>query len=126
MGKTVLIIDDDLSFAEMAGTLLEDRGLVPIIARGGAQAKERLRSCTPDAILLDLNMPGTDGRQMLRWLKSEPQTRDIPVLICTITEVDVGGELLERGAADFIHKTSYLRDLGPRVERALSPSGPPR
>ena len=79
--KTVLIADDDLWLRDMLTILLTDEGLRPIEARSGPEALTVAREQNPDAILLDVGLPGKSGFRVLEDLRKRPSTRDIPVLL---------------------------------------------
>jgi CheY-like chemotaxis protein len=79
--KTVLVVEDDEAVSSLLVALLEDRGYVAIPALDGKSAIELARKHEPDLITLDLALPGTDGHEVLANLKSNPRTRDIPVVV---------------------------------------------
>ncbi|HET9015384.1 MAG TPA: response regulator [Thermomicrobiaceae bacterium] len=76
----VLIVDDDPSIRSLLEDLLRDEGHVTIVAADGRAAIERARETRPDVILMDLMLPVLDGASAIRALKSDPATRDIPVI----------------------------------------------
>ena len=79
--KTVLVVDDDPSIADLIAALLESEGYYPILARDGDQALRAACDVKPDAITLDLDMPGLDGRGMLRRLRADAAMREVPVVV---------------------------------------------
>ena len=79
--KTVLVVDDDPSVADLIAALLESEGYYPILAKDGDQALQTAYEVKPDAITLDLDMPGLDGRGMLRRLRADAATREVPVVV---------------------------------------------
>lgn len=91
--KTILIIEDDADTREIYRAALEDRGYRVIIASQGAEGVHLARRSSPDLILLDIRMPILDGWGAARYLKSDPETRNIP--ICAISAY----ESEEEGAA---------------------------
>jgi signal transduction histidine kinase/CheY-like chemotaxis protein len=98
----VLVVEDDVAAAQLLCARLRDVGYEPILARGGAQCLDLAHKAHPDAILLDILLPDIDGWQVLRSLKADPATRDIPVIIATVLdEHDVG---LALGAVDYLVK----------------------
>lgn len=81
---TVLVVDDDDSVREITQLALEVvAGWRILAADGGAQALEIARAERPDAVLLDVMMPGMDGPTTLRHLREDEQTHDIPVVLLT-------------------------------------------
>ena len=100
----VLIIDDSLSNIELLGTILGDAYRISFAANGTDGL--RLATQSPiDLILLDVIMPGIDGLEVCRQLKTDPKTRDIPVIFLTSLQSAADEEHgLSLGAEDFIHK----------------------
>jgi CheY-like chemotaxis protein len=81
--QTILIVDDDPYALAIHRYLLESLGWAVETAANGAEAIRLARDHRPDAILLDLMMPGMDGGAVLRQLRSDPRTRLIPVIALT-------------------------------------------
>ncbi|HKJ11377.1 MAG TPA: response regulator [Ornithinimicrobium sp.] len=81
---TVLVVDDDPSVLEVVCTILESRDYRAVPASSGEEALARALAEPPDAVVLDLIMPGTDGWQVLGRLRAEPTTADVPVVILSI------------------------------------------
>lgn len=100
-GKSILTIEDDLSQRTMIQRTLEKRGFKVLMAEDGRKGLEMAQSVKPDLILLDVVMPGLNGNEVCRRLKSDGRTKDIPVLFLTsldapkdvIEHYDVGGEI---------------------------------
>ena len=84
MAHKVLIIDDEDDIREVAALSLESvAGWVVVTASSGAQGLARAQEHKPDAILLDVMMPGMDGPTTFRELRKNPATSGIPVLLLT-------------------------------------------
>lgn len=83
MPKTVLIIEDDADTREIYRSALEDQGYTVVTATQGAEGVHIARRARPELILLDIRMPVLDGWAAARYLKSDPETRNIP--ICAIS-----------------------------------------
>ncbi len=84
MSHRILIIDDEDDIREVAAMSLETvAGWEVIVANSGAQGIARAASYRPEAILLDVMMPGMDGPTTFRALRSNPDTANIPVLFLT-------------------------------------------
>lgn len=101
---TLLIVDDEKHNRALLTELLQGEHRI-ILAKDGRQALERAREHRPDLILLDVLMPEMDGYAVIRALKNEDQTRDIPVIF--VTALDSAGDEergLELGAVDYISK----------------------
>ncbi|WP_374485276.1 response regulator [Zoogloea sp.] len=109
----ILIVDDAPSNVQVLAHILSDRCKVSF-ALSGEQALEFIARTPPELILLDVQMPGMDGYEVLRQLKGEPATRDIPVIFVTaMSDSASESAALAAGAMDFIHKP-----INPDVVRA--------
>jgi CheY-like chemotaxis protein len=89
--KSVLIVDDCAEVIELVRHALEPRGLEVLQATNPFAAVREATAHPPDVIVLDLNMPGMDGLEVMRHLKRIPETRDIPVIAFTgeqLTQMD--------------------------------------
>lgn len=120
LGTTVLIADDDVSFASFARTALASIGATAQTVGDGDACLRAARESPPDAILLDLFMPGLDGLEVLRRLRADPDTADLPVLL--LTGLPTGETLSEAragGADDVLFKPFMVADLLERVRRLL-------
>lgn len=103
--KTILIVDDTPANLAVLGELLMPHYQVRAANSGAKALTVTIADPRPDLILLDVMMPGMDGYEVLRRLKDDPQTQDIPVMFITALdqpEDEVRG--LELGAVDFISK----------------------
>ncbi len=79
MGEMVLVVDDELEIRDLLSSFLTEEGYEVILASDGEEAIELAKRETPDAILLDVRMPGIDGIEVCRRLKAEPKTQYIPI-----------------------------------------------
>jgi CheY-like chemotaxis protein len=79
----ILVIEDDVGIRETLSDFLRSEGFDVDLARDGAEGLERLAARRPDVILVDLFMPGMDGRQFLAQLRAEAATRFLPVVLMT-------------------------------------------
>lgn len=110
--STILIIEDSLVQALALKNVLEEAGLTVLCAADGRQGLALADAQQPDAIVLDLEMPGMSGFEVCRELKANPQTATIPVLILTShDEPEAFMEILESGARDFIVKDDYAYNV---------------
>jgi Signal transduction histidine kinase len=100
--KTVLVIDDDPDANDLMARALERSGFATLRATRGADGIELARTKKPDAITLDVMMPGMDGWSVLSVLKSDPVTANVPVIMVTMLQDRQLGFAL--GAADFLTK----------------------
>src|SRR5690349_13335631 len=86
--KKILAVDDERSIVRLIQVNLERRGYQVSMAFDGKQALEKIQAERPDLILLDVMMPYMDGFEVLRWLKQDPDTRNIPVIMLTAKASD--------------------------------------
>ncbi|MEW5786988.1 MAG: two-component system response regulator [Pseudomonadota bacterium] len=118
---TVLVVDDAPANLSLLGELLRAEHRV-LAANCGEQALRRAAGHPrPDLILLDVMMPGMDGREVLARLQADPHTRDIPVIFVTAMDDQEDEERgLELGAADYITKPLRPRVVQARVRAQLA------
>jgi signal transduction histidine kinase/DNA-binding response OmpR family regulator len=111
-GRDILVIEDEASSARLLQTYLTNAGYTVRIATDGEQGLALVRARRPAAIVLDILLPGIDGWEVLRRLKSDQTLRDVPVIIATV--VDERGVGLALGAVDYLVKPI---DPGALLER---------
>jgi len=100
--RTVLVIDDDADALDLLSRTLQRAGLGVVTAGDGREGLRLAGTLKPDAITLDAMMPGMDGWEVLRELKLDPETREIPVIMVTMTDNRELGFAL--GATEFLTK----------------------
>ena len=124
MAPTVMVVDDDADILDMTRLVLEGGGYRVLQARGGQEALRGLEEAAPDLILLDINMPGMDGWQVLRILKVDEKTTGIPVAMFSI-KMDMRDKLhgMQEGAFDYIAKPFSCEELLSRVRRIFETLG---
>ena len=118
--KTILVVDDAPANIQVVNSILKDTYKVRI-ATNGAKALELVNVApAPDLILLDVMMPGIDGYEVCARLKSDPGTKDIPVIFLTAqTETADETRGFEVGAVDYIHKPFSPAVVKARVQTHL-------
>jgi DNA-binding response OmpR family regulator len=82
-GGRVLVVDDEPMVRDTLRQVLTDEGYVVDVAVDGSDALQHVKAARPDVILLDLMMPGMNGRQFLQALRDDPAYQSVPVLIMT-------------------------------------------
>jgi CheY-like chemotaxis protein len=100
--STVLVIDDDVAVRDLLQRFLGKEGFHVVSASGGEEGLRLARELRPDAITLDVMMPGMDGWAVLSALKADPHVSDIPVIMLTLIDDKNLGYTL--GAADYLTK----------------------
>ena len=83
MSKRLLVVDDEPGLLRAVAACLRAEGYEVVTARGGAEALMRVAERTPDLVVSDIRMPGMDGYQLARQLRSAPRTALIPVVFLT-------------------------------------------
>ncbi len=117
MSRSVLIIDDEHSIRQSLAGALTDEGYRVITAGSGAEGFDRIRSERPEAVLLDIWMPGQDGLSLTEALRRESE---VPILLLTARgapEDRIAG--LEAGADDYLPKPFEPRELLLRIATIL-------
>ena len=122
----IVLIEDDRPSLDLMSAYLSGAALRVTAARDGQSGLEAVRRVRPDAVLLDIRLPGIDGWAVLQALKSDDETRGIPVIVVSIVDERTRGVAL--GAAAYLVKPvgrddllEALRDVGAPV--ALQPEG---
>ncbi len=120
MKQKLLIVDDDLEIWNLASACLADAQTQCFYAEDGFAAIAMACLKKPDALLLDMNMPGLHGFDVCRQLKADRNTRSIPILFVT-SNSDVTDKIrgIEIGASDFITKPFHTGELQARVRSVL-------
>lgn len=120
MTKNILAVDDDPDILTLIRYNLEKEGYKVFTAESGEAALEKARKSKADLLILDLMMPGMDGLEVCRILKSDAATRGIPVMMLTAkseeTDIVVG---LELGGDDYLTKPFSPKVLAARVRALL-------
>jgi len=109
-GGRILVVDDEPMVRDTLGHVLMDEGYVVDLAVDGLDALDRVRAARPDAILLDLMMPGMNGRQFLQALRDNPAYSHVPVLIMTAVH-GLEVNLASIGASDVVEKPFNMDEL---------------
>ena len=122
MGKnqSVLVVEDESSIASFVALYLKNAGYTVRTAATGGEALQQVGTDAPSLVVLDLNLPDVSGMDVCRLLRSDPTTRELPILMLTArgTESDrVQG--LELGADDYLTKPFSMRELVARDRKSV-------
>jgi CheY-like chemotaxis protein len=120
----VLIADDDLVHTTMLSGLLKAGGFEVSVAADAMQAIMLAVRKPPDAIILDIGMPGGGGFQVLERLKAStnPKLSKVPVIVLTgLTDPLLAGRVLAIGASEFLSKSVTPEKLRETLDRLLAP-----
>ena len=118
---TLLIVDDTPANLGVIFDALGERGYRVLIAQDGTEAIDRAHYSRPQLILLDVNMPGTDGFETCRRLKADSLTRDIPVIFMTVAD-DVADMVkgFSAGGVDYVTKPVRIEEVIARIDVHLA------
>ena len=116
----IMVVDDDQDTVAILARHLEREGFVPIEANSGAQCLKLVHENEVDVILLDLMMPEMDGFQVVKALRDDPVTAEIPIIMITARDdLDARAEGMRLGVSDFLAKPVFRRQLASRVRAQL-------
>jgi DNA-binding response OmpR family regulator len=119
----VLVCEDDPDIARAMCMLLEDAGFTCDVAHSAADARRMLAAHDYRAMTLDVGLPDEDGLSLLRWLRSQPRTAKLPVLMATAHEAPGGNAAAAFGALDWLVKPIDPERLLEAVRGALLTRG---
>lgn len=120
---TILVAEDEPEIRELLELNLSQRGHKVALCEDGADAIEALldRRVSPDAIVLDIMMPDTDGLEVLEFVRSRDETRTVPVVLLTALSKEADRiRGFELGASDYVVKPFSPKELALRVEKLLA------
>lgn len=111
--KLIYIIEDDQSLLFALETKLKEVGFETVTADDGQQALDKLKTIQPNLILLDIKLPRVSGLEILKSIRENEQTKEIPVIIMSqYDDSDIVAQGLTLGAKDYLAKSSYgLNDI---------------
>lgn len=120
MSARILVVDDDKQIVRLLQSYLQQDGFVVLTAFDGEEALHKLRSEHPDAMVLDLMLPGKDGWEITRIVRKDEQLATTPILMLTARVEDndkIKG--IEIGADDYVTKPFNPREVVVRVKALL-------
>ena len=119
--KTILFIEDEGALQKTLGDVLSKEGYKILAALDGEVGARLAKEKTPDLILLDLVLPKMTGLEVLKQLRGDEETKDIPVIVLTNSEdmQDIQ-QVMDLGATTYLVKSNYeLQEVVQRVKTAL-------
>jgi CheY-like chemotaxis protein len=120
---TILIVDDEATTAEMFSLMLENEGYRTVVVHGTGTAIRAIQQHRPDLVLVDVMMPGLSGLELCRFIRREPDLRDLPVIIASAMsqpeDLQAG---LDAGANVYLMKPISKADLLDGLRDALQGS----
>ena len=118
--KSILIIEDEKDIVDLIAYHLKQSGFSALTALDGQSGLEIAKKNRPSLVILDLMLPGMDGKDICRALKSNPLTQSIPILMLTAKAEEVDRVIgFELGADDYVTKPFSPRELVLRVKAIL-------
>ncbi len=118
--STVLVVEDSLPQREMISELLKANGLNVIVASDGVEALEHVQLFAPDLVVLDIIMPRMNGYELCRQLKTNSNTQNLAVVICSIKKEEVDRYWgMKQGADAYISKPFHPQELIGTVKQLL-------
>lgn len=118
---TVLIVDDSPTELHVLQKMLMKNGFDTMLAEDGEQAIESATTSSPDVILMDVVMPGTNGFQATRKISKNPETAEIPIIMVTTKDQEtdrIWG--MRQGAAVYLTKPVSEKDLVMKIRSVLA------
>ena len=108
----ILIVDDEKDLVDLVAYNLEREGYAVLKAYDGEEALNIIRSRKPDLVLLDLMLPGIQGLEICRIVRSAPETATLPIIMLTARGEEADRVIgLEIGADDYVAKPFSVREL---------------
>lgn len=125
MRQTIYIIEDDPDIAELLQFNLDNEGYRTKIEGNGDKAFDLITAKPPDLLILDLNLPGLTGIEICKYLRENPRTKDLPILMLTARTQEIDKIIgFEIGADDYVTKPFSVREVLARVQALLRRSMP--
>ena len=120
MSETILLVDDSAMICHIVGQILKESGYDVLIANNGREGCDLARKYNPQLIIMDVEMPVMDGIQATSFIKSQPETHHIPILIFTSLS---GEEDIKRarsaGCQGFLNKPISRDTIQTEIQKAL-------
>jgi len=123
MKPKVLVVDDEPDIIELVKFNLQHAGFEVVAAESGDEALQKVRSASPDLVILDVMLPEVDGLEVCKLLRRDAATARLPIIMLTAKAGEVDRILgLEIGADDYLTKPFSPRELVLRVKKLLQRS----
>ncbi len=120
MPKTIVVADDEPHVLRSLEFILKRAGYHVITANNGEEALEKITSCTPDLVFLDIQMPKMDGNTVLRKLRDSEEYKDLYIVMITAKGQEADRlNSMESGANEYVTKPYSPRKLIGRVKEIL-------
>ncbi len=119
----IFILDDDEALSSIISKALEKEGFTTLLSTTGRDGLNKIKSELPDLVLLDQVLPDMSGNDVLKALKVDEQTKNIPVMVLSnFSQEDLVNQAINEGATDYIFKYQVeVSDIVGKVREALKP-----
>jgi phosphate regulon transcriptional regulator PhoB len=122
----ILVVDDEKDIVDLIAYNLTNEDYTIVKAYNGDQALKLIQAEKPDLILLDLMLPGLQGLEICKRVRTNPETASVPIIMLTAKTEEIDKILgLEMGADDYITKPFSVRELIARVRAVMRRTNPP-
>jgi len=120
MDKKILVIEDDPATLRLVDYTLRHEGYQVFTASNGLEGIRKVHDEAPDLIILDVMLPGMDGFEICHRLRSEPDTAQLPIIMCSAKAQEIDKDTgLKVGADDYLSKPAAPADIVSHVESLL-------
>jgi len=117
---TIVVIEDDPYILKLISQTLQKAGYEVVTATDGSDGLRKVKETAPQLVVLDVSLPGLDGYQVCHYLRSEPATVDLPIIMVTaMSRPSDQRRGFETGADDYLSKPFILSELVTRVQSLL-------
>ena len=126
MAYRILVVDDNKQTASFLADMLTLLGHNVTLALGSRGAIYRVKQVKPDVIFMDVNMPGVDGLEVCRYLRRDPATSVVPVVIVSANDEQSHKDAaIAAGANYYIVKPAMMEEVEKALGLVMSPTAPP-
>jgi len=124
MAKKIMVVDDEENILELVKALFGTEGFEVITAESGQVALDKLKSVSPDLVIMDMMMPGMSGREAVEKIRENPKTKELKIIFLTVAKFsEIGRKALDKlNVIDYITKPFDNTDLVKRAKKALGES----
>ena len=117
MAKKILMIEDDPNLSETIGDIFETEGYKVVTAVDGSEGLRKVKEDKPDLLILDIMLPDMDGIEVCRYLRADPKTAHLPIIMLTARTLPEEQKIgFETGADDYLAKPVGPSELLTRVK----------
>lgn len=125
MRKRILLCDDDEAISEMIKIMLENEDFQVRLLPNGKAIKKQVKEYSPDLILIDIWMPGIDGKEVVKLLKKDQMSQHIPIIIISALHENQIKQIVKKiGADGYLPKPFDIKDLLATVKRYIGTQVP--